>query len=318
MNFFEKLKKIFFKNKTKYLPGEKETFRTVLIAKQEKNPENKLDILRENCHELSSAEITQIILSLPLSRRIEGIELAQKYITPYDLYDIASKKLDYKGKLEILEKFQYRLDQEDIFGLFNLLPPDQRATALSKCIDRFDSFGISEIIKKYIPLYEKLDCLNRYHNQIDNSSKASIISILDSERKIRALKLYSKNLNKTDLNDIICETETNKVSEVFDIIYSYLTPRQIENIIQYYIPESQKLAALYKSCNKLSSATISDIIKFSIPENQKEDALISLQNRIQSNNIGEIIQFCIKGKNILDKVKNNLDVDDLEYFSKTN
>ena len=155
-------------------------------------------------------------------------------------------------------------------------------------------------------------------NQIDSSLKASIISSLDPQRKIRALIQYGKELNKTDLEDIICDTESEKISEVFDVVYAYLTPSQIENIIQYYIPEKQKLSALYKSCNKLSSATISDIIKFAIPEQQKEEALVSLQNRIQSNNIGEIIQFCIKGKHVLDKVKNNLDTEDLEYFNKIN
>lgn len=316
MSFLEKLKSIFFKKKTKYITSGIDVDKILQLAKKEKDPEKKLNILRNYCYELPSSEITQIVLTLPQNKRVEGIEIAQKYITPYDLYDIASKKLDYKGKLSVLEKFPYRLDLEDIFGLFNSIPPDQRNTALKKCIDRFDSFGISEIVKKYIPLYEKLDCLNLYHNQLDSSSKASIISSLDPERKIRALTQYGKELNKTDLEDIVCNTESTKISEVFDVVYSYLTPVQIENMIQYYIPENQKLSALYKSCNKLSSATISDIIKFSIPENQKEEALVSLQNRIASNNIGEIIQFCIKGKNILDKVRNNLDEEDIDYFTK--
>lgn len=318
MSFLEKLKSIFFRKKTKYITSGIDAQKILQLVKKEKDPNEKLNILRNYFYELSSSEITQIITSLPQNKRIEGIEIAQKYITPYDLYDITLKKLDYKGKLEILEKFQHRLDLEDIFGLFNNIPPDQRSTTLKKCIDRFDSYGISEIIIKYVPLYEKLDCLNLYHNQIDSSSKASIISNLDSERKIRALSQYGKELNKTDLEDIVCNTESNKISEVFNVVYSYLSSSQIENIIQYYIPENQKLSALYKSCNKLSSATISDIIKFSIPENQKEEALVSLQNRIQSNNIGEIIQFCIKGKNVLDKVKNNLDAEDLEYFTKVN
>lgn len=318
MNFLEKLKSIFFKKKTKYITSGIDTDKILQLAKKEKDSEKKLNILRNYCYELTSSEITQIIISLPQNKRIEGIEIAQKYITPYDLSDIALKKLDYKGKLEILEKFQYRLDLEDILSLFNNIPPDQRNTSLKKCADRLDSFGISEIIIKYIPLYEKLDCLNLYHTQLDSSSKASIISNLDPERKIRALTQYGKELNKTDLEDIICNTESTKISEVFDVVYSYLTPVQIENIIQYYIPENQKLSALYKSCNKLGSATISDIIKFSIPENQKEEALVSLQNRIKSNNIGEIIQFCIKGKTILDKVKNNLDAEDIEYFNKIN
>jgi len=318
MNFLEKLKSIFFRKKTKYLTSGVDVNKILQLAKKEKDSEKKLNILRNYCYTLSSSEITQIINSLPQNKKIEGIEIAQKYITPYDLYDIALKNLDYKGKIQVLEKFPYRLDLEDIFGLFNNIPPDQRTTALKKCIDRFDSFGLSEIIIKYIPLYEKLDCLNLYHNQLDSSLKASIISSLDPQRKIRALIQYGKELNKTDLEDIICDTESEKISEVFDVVYAYLTPSQIENIIQYYIPEKQKLSALYKSCNKLSSATISDIIKFAIPEQQKEEALVSLQNRIQSNNIGEIIQFCIKGKHILDKVKNNLDTEDLEYFNKIN
>lgn len=315
MNFLEKLKRIFFKNKFKYLTSGIDTEKIISIAKKEKNPDKVLEILKNHMQDLSSSEILQIIINLPISKRTEAVEIAQKYITPYDLYDIAVKKLDYNGKLEVLEKFQHRLDLEDIFGLFNNLPPDQRTFALNKCIDRFDSFGISEIITKYIPLYEKLDCLEKYQDKLDSVSKATIISSLDTDRKIKALRKYEKDLNKTDLNDILCETETNKISKVFDAIYNSLTPNQIADIIQYYIPENQKLSALYKTCNKLNSATISDIIKFSIPENQKEEALITLQYRIKSNNIGEIIQFCIKSKDILTKVQNNLDPEDLEYFS---
>jgi len=254
-------------------------------------------------------------MSLPLDKRTKGIEVAQKYITPYDLYDLSLKKLDCAGKLEVLEKFQDRLDLEDIFGLFNNLPPDQRMKALEITIDRFESFGISEIITKYIPLYEKLECLNLYYDRIDSSAKATIIVKLDTERKIEALEKYGNELNKTDLNEIVCNTETTSIGKVLDVVYNNITSQQIADIIQYYIPENQKLTSLYKCCNKLDSACISDLIKFSIPESQKEEALVTLQNRIKSNNIGEIIQFCIKGKQILDKVKNNLDPEDVEYFN---
>lgn len=315
MNFFEKIKQIFFKNKTKYLSSTIDTEKIINTIKKENDTDKKLDILKNNCQNLSSAEITEIITKLPINKRVEGIEIAQKYITPYDLYDISVKKLDYNGKLQILEKFQNKLDLEDIFELFSNLPPDQRTNALKKCIDRFDSFGISEIIKKYIPLYEKLDCLNLYKEKLNSSSKAAIISVLDTERKITALRQYENELNKTDLNDILCETETNKTTEIFNIIYNNLLPSQIENIIQNYIPEKEKLNALYTSCNKLNSATITDIIKYYIPENQKEEALITLQNRIKSNNIGEIIQLCIKNKNIINKLKNNIYPEDIEYFN---
>lgn len=315
MNFFEKIKKIFFKNKTKFLETAVNTEKIVLIAKKEKNSEKVIEILKNHYQELSSSEISQIIIDLPMNKRTEAIEIVQKYLTPYDLYDIALKKLDYQGKLEILEKFQYRLDLEEIFGIFNNLPPDQRTNALNKCIDRFDSFGIEEIIKRYVPLSEKLDCLNKYHEKLSSYSKASIISVLDTERKIRAIRQYEEELNKTDLNDILCETENEKITEVFNVVYNKLTSSQIENIIQYYIPEKEKLSSLYKCCNKLNSATISDIIKYSIPEEQKEEALVTLQNRIESNNIGEIIQLCIKNKDILAKLKNNIYPEDLEYFN---
>jgi hypothetical protein len=287
------------------------------LIKKEKDPIKVLEILKNNYKELQSYEIVQIISNLPLKNRVEGIEIAQKYITPYDLYDISLKKLDYRGKIEILEKFQTRLDLEDIFQLFNNLPPDQRTNALDKCIDRFESCSLAEVIQKYVPLYERLDCLNKYEDKLDSFSKATIIKNLDSQRKIEALRKYSKELNRTDLYDIICETETSKITEVLDVVYSILTPQQISDIIQYYIPDNKKLDTLYKCCYKLDSSTISDLIKFVIPKEQKEEALISLQNRMKSNNIGEIVQFFVKSKKVLDKVKNNLDPEDIEYF-KTN
>lgn len=315
MNFFERIKRIFFKNNIKAISTGFNTENVLKAIKKEKNSEKSISILENYCSELSSAEIIQAIANLPLDKRTKGIEVAQKYITPYDLYDLSLKKLDYAGKLEVLEKFQDRLDLEDIFGLFNNLPPDQRMKALEITIDRFESFGISEIITKYIPLYEKLECLNLYYDRIDSSAKATIIVKLDTERKIEALEKYGNELNKTDLNEIVCKTETTSIGKVLDVVYNNLTSQQVADIIQYYIPENQKLTSLYKCCNKLDSACISDLIKFSIPESQKEEALVTLQNRIKSNNIGEIIQFCIKGKQILDKVKNNLDPEDVEYFN---
>ena len=117
------------------------------------------------------------------------------------------------------------------------------------------------------------------------------------------------------MNDIICSTEKEKVFSVLSVVYNDISSNQIEDIITFYIPEQEKLAALYMCCNRLNSSTISDIIKFSIPEEQKEEALVSLQNRIKRNNVGEIIQFCIKGKDVLKKVKDNLYPEDYEFFS---
>lgn len=314
MKFSEKIKSIFFKNRIKTISTGIDSRKIILIIKKEKNADVALNILKNYCSMMSSSDISEVIVNLAISKRIEAIEIAQNYITPYDLYDIALKNLDYKGKLEVLEKFQYKLDLEDIFGLFDNLPPDQRSVALSKSIDRFDSFSLSEIIRNYIPLYERLDCLNLYHDKLDSSSKARIIEKLDSDRKIEALKQYGNEINKTDLNSIICHTETSKISSVLDVAYHNLTSQQIADIIQYYIPENEKLTTLYKCCNNLDSSNIADLIKFAIPESEKEEALVTLQNRIKSNNIGEIIQFCIKNVHVLEKVKNNLDMEDIEYF----
>lgn len=318
MKLFEKIKSIFFKNKVKALPEASiETEKVVLLAVKEREPEKVLDILRTYCFEMNSNSIVHIIAHLPMKRRVEGIEIAQKYITPYDLSDLALRKLDYNGKICVLEKFQNRLDLEDMYQLFNNIPPDQRVRALKKCVDRFDSFALSEIIKKYMPLYDRLDCLNLYHTRLDGSSKANIIKELDADRKFTALSKYQKELNKTDLYDIVCSTETDRIPDVLNVVYNSLTSKQISDIIQYYVPEKRKLETLYKCCYRLDSSTISDLIKYTVPEEQKEEALISLQNRIKSNNIGEILQFCVKSANALKKVQHNLDSEDVEYFENT-
>lgn len=317
MSLFEKIKRIFFKNKFQTLSEGFNSEDIINLAKKEKNPEKILEILNNNVTQLQSAEIAQIISMLPNNYRIQGIEIVQKYITPYDLYDLALKKLDSTGKIEVLEKFQTRLDLEDIFQLFNNLPPDKRVTALNKCIERFESYSLSEVIQKYIPLYERLNCLNLYKNKLDASSKSLIIGTLDTKRKILALQQYNKEINKTDLYNIVCETEQNKISEVLDVVSNKLTSQQISDIIQYHIPENQRLTSLYKCCYRLEGSKISDLIKFSIPEEQKEEALIALQNRMKSNNIGEIIQFCVRSKKALDKVKHNLDPEDVEFFKNS-
>lgn len=315
MNLFEKIKNLFFKPRFKALPEESlEIEKITLLAVKEKDPEKTLDILRNYCYEMKSDSIVHIISHLPNKRRVEGIEIAQKYITPYDLSELALKKLDFNGKIEVLEKFQNRLDLEDIYKLFNSVSPDQRENALRKCVERFDSFGLSELIRIYIPLYDRLDCLNLYHARLDAFSKANIIKELDADRKIQALNKYGKEINKTDLFDIVCQTETDRIPDVLNVVYSNLTSKQISDIIQYHIKDDKKLETLYKSCYKLDSATISDLIKYTIPDDQKEQALISLQNRIKSNNIGEILQFCVRTTNALKKVQHNLDPEDVEYL----
>lgn len=318
MRLFNIIKNFFLKSKVKKLPAQSyETEKIVLLALKEKDSEKVLEILRKYCFDMTSDSIVHIIIHLPMKKRIEGIEIAQKFITPYDLAELSLKKLDYNGKITVLEKFQNRLDLDDIYKLFNNIPPDKRVYALKKCVDRFDSFALSKIIKKYIPLYDRLDCLNTYHLKLDGSSKANIIKVLDADRKSSALKLYEKEINKVDLFDIVCESEPDKIPDVLNMVYSSLTCKQISDIIQFYVPEKRKLETLYKCCYKLDSSTISDLIKFTIPEEQKEEALISLQNRMKSNNIGEILQFCVKSANALQKVKHNLDSEDVEYFQKT-
>ncbi len=318
MNLFERIKRIFFKEKIKVLPSEAmDIQKIVLYAIREKNPENVLEILRNNSFSMKSSDIIQIIGHLPMKYRIEGIEISNRYITPYDLSELALKKLDYTGKIDILEKFQFRLDFDDINKLFNAIPPDQRSNALKKCIDRFDSFAIADVIKNYIPLYERLDALNMYRSKLDKFSKATIIESLDSDKKILALELYAKELSQKDLADIVCRTENNRMADVLNVVYQYLSCNQIAEIIQYYIPEKRKLEMLYKSCYKLDSAVISDLIKFSIPEESREEALIALQNRMKKTNVGEVLQFCTKSMNVFKKVQHNLDLEDVEYFKKT-
>lgn len=318
MKLLEKIKAIFFKRKVKALPEvSNEIEKIVLLAVKEKNTDKVLDILRMYCFEMSSNSIIHIIAHLPMKKRVEGIEIAQKYITPYDLSDLAMRKLDFEGKINVLEKFQNRLDLEDMYSLLNNIPPDQRVNALKRCVDRFDSFALSEVIKRYVPLYDRLDCLNLYHNRLDGSAKANIIKELDADRKFAALGKYQKELNKTDLYDIVCSTEANRISDVLNVVYNNLTSKQISDIIQYYVPEKRKLETLYKCCYRLDSSTISDLIKYTVPEEQKEEALISLQNRIKSNNIGEILQLCVRSVNALKKVQHNLDAEDVEYFKNT-
>ena len=317
MKIFEKIKTFFFGKKIKALPENGiEIDKISLMAITEKNPENVLNILKNYGSEMKSESIVNIISHLPLDRRVEAIEICDKYIIPYDLAELTLKKLDYRGKITVLEKYQDRLDLEDIYHLLDNIPPDQRKIALDKCVDSLDSLSISEIIKNYIPLYERLDCLNAYYEKLDGYSKASIIEVLDSDRKIEALKKYVKEISKLDLMDIVCETETNRIPELLEIVYDKLSSKQIMDIIQYYVPDEKKLETMYKCCSNLDSATISDLIKYVIPEGQKEEALIAMQNRIKSNNIGDILQFCVKSVKALKKVQHNLEPEDVEYFKK--
>ena len=315
MKFWEKIKAIFFKKKIKALPSKGlEIDKIVLTTINENDPEKVIDALKNYGSEMQSESIVHIISHLPLDKRFDAINLCKEYINTYDLAELALRKLDYTGKMAILEQFQDRLDLEDIYKLFNNIPPDKRSVALSKCIERLDSLGIAEIIKKYVPLYDRLDCLNNYSDKLDGFSKAEIIESLDDERKISALTSYAEEINKTDLYDIVSNTETNNILDVLNIVYEKLTSKQIMDIIQYYVPNEKKLETMYKCCNKLDSSTISDLIKYAIPDNQKEEALIAMQNRMQSNNIGEILQFCVKTISALEKVQHNLDAEDVEYF----
>ncbi len=317
MKLFERLKEIFFGKKIKALPSKSlEIDKIVLMAVREKDSDKVLDILQNYSQEMDSDSIVHIISNLPMNRRLEGIGIAIRNIAPFDLAELALKKLDYNGKIEVLDKYEYKLSVEDIYQLFNNIPPDQRSYALKKCSERLDSADIADIIKNYVPLYERLECLNLYSDQLDGYSIASIVKTLDTDRKMEALRLYEKEINRTDLYEIVCGTETRKISDVLDIVYNELTTKQIYDLIQYYIPSDKKMETLYKCCYKLDSSTISDIIKYVLPDEQKEEALISLQNRIKSNNIGEILQLCVRSLSALKKVQHNLDPEDVEYFKK--
>lgn len=315
MNLFERIKRIFFKEKTKALPSEATDIqKIVLLATRERDSKKVLEILTNHASFMKSSDIIQIISHLPMKDRIEAIRISNKYITPYDLAELSVKKLNYEGKIQILQEFDNRLDLEDIYQLFNSITPDQRFNALQKCIDRFDSFGIAEIIDRYIPLYERLDALNMYRYNLDGSAKAAIIQNMDDDRKITALKTYAKEINKTDLEDIVCNTREDKIPDVLNVVYNYLSAQQIADIIRYNVSEKRKLEMLYKCCYKLDSAIISDLIKFTVPKESREEALVALQNRMDKTNVGEVFQFCTKSLSVFKKIQHNLDPEDVEYF----
>lgn len=315
MNLFERIKRIFFKEKTKALPSEATDIqKIVLLATRERDSKKVLEILTNHASFMKSSDIIQIISHLPMKDRIEAIRISNKYITPYDLAELSVKKLNYEGKIQILQEFDNRLDLEDIYQLFNSITPDQRFNALQKCIDRFDSFGIAEIIDRYIPLYERLDALNMYRYNLDGSAKAAIIQNMDDDRKITALKTYAKEINKTDLEDIVCNTKEDKIPDVLNVVYNYLSAQQIADIIRYNVSEKRKLEMLYKCCYKLDSAIISDLIKFTVPKESREEALVALQNRMDKTNVGEVFQFCTKSLSVFKKIQHNLDPEDVEYF----
>lgn len=315
MNLFERIKRIFFKSSVKALPEETSDIqKIVLLATRERDSKKVLEILTNHAEFMKSSDIVQIISHLPMKDRVEAIRISNKYITPYDLAELSVKKLNYEGKIQVLHEFEYRLDLEDIYQLFNSITPDQRLNALKKCVDRFDLFGIAEIIDRYIPLYERLDALNLYHSKLDGFAKATIIQNIDDDRKIIALKKYAKEINKTDLEDIICSTSSEKVPDILNVVYNYLSGQQIADIISYNVPENRKLEMLYKCCNELDSAIISDLIKFTIPEESREEALVALQNRMDKTNVGEVFQFCTRSLSVFKKIQHNLDSEDIEYF----
>lgn len=315
MNFFEKIKRIFIKDKVKALPVEStDISKIVLLATREHDSEKVLEVLRIHACEMKSSDIIQIIGGMPKQFRRQGIAIANKYIAPYDLTELALKKLDYVGKMEILERYQHRLGLQDIYQLFDSIPPDQRLNALKQCSARFDSYGLSEVIKNYVPLYERLEALNIYHTKLDGFSKASIIRKLDGEGKIKALELYAKEIAPNDLKVIVYETDNENLPDVLNMAYHYLSCNQIADIIRDNVPEKRKLEMLYKCCYKLDSATISDLIKFSIHEEERDEALVALQNRMNKVNVGEVLQFCAKSLKVLKKVQHNLYPEDVEYF----
>ena len=61
MNFFERIKRIFFKNNIKAISTGFNTENVLKAIKKEKNSEKSISILENYCSELSSAEIIQAI-----------------------------------------------------------------------------------------------------------------------------------------------------------------------------------------------------------------------------------------------------------------
>ena len=137
---------------------------------------------------------------------------------------------------------------------------------------------------------------------------------MDDNRKVSALKTYAKEINKTDLEDIVCNTREDKIPDALNVVYNYLSAGQIADIIRYNVSEKRKLEMLYKCCYKLDSAIISDLIKFTVPQESREEALIALQNRMDKTNVGEVFQFCTKSLSVFQKIQHNLDPEDVEYF----
>ncbi|MBR3152558.1 MAG: hypothetical protein IKF52_03010 [Clostridia bacterium] len=290
MNFFARIKNIFFKKKMKRLVAGPDPDKTAQIALKERNPDKILEILNNSSYILTSEEITTLISRLPIKRRVEGMKIAKNYLMPYNLFELINYKLDNLSKVEALSEFQDDIDLYEIYEIFNNMAPDRRVAALEKCIDRFDPSSLGELIEVYIPISERGDMLYKYDSLIDPFSKAAIIMKMIPDESIEALKKYCTEINSSNICYIISSLPSTHVEGALRVSYNQLNSNQIRNIIMYNVPEKQRLNLLEICSDKLDIAARTDIIRYGIPEKEIENAVTTLADYLDKEHVSGIVE----------------------------
>ncbi len=319
MKIIDIIKSFLNKIKLKRLPEATNSDNVILLIKKEKNPEKIKDILGNYMLYLTSYEIIDIISKLPINDRIETLLKYRKYITPYDLSDFIVKKLDTNRKMIALKEFQMQLDLYDIYNIFDNISPDRREEALDSIIDRFDSYAVSDIIKKYIPFKQRKNLLYKYEDIIDSISKASIILQMPVKDKLEATEKYINEISKINLLEIVTSFPEKNISEATIKFAQKLSMTQISDIIIYNIPEDNRKDTLIKVSEYLNSSIISDIIKYCLKNEERREVLIELKEKLDEKNIAEIVQYFLKDDiELINILKDKMYTEDVMYFKNAN
>ncbi|MBR3132679.1 MAG: hypothetical protein IKG42_01135 [Clostridia bacterium] len=212
---------------------------------------------------------------------------------------IALKERNPDKIIEILNNSSYILTSEEISTLISRLPIKRRVEGMKIAKNYLMPYDLFELINNKLDNLSKVEAISEFQDNIDLYEIYEIFNNMAPDRRVAALEKCIDRFDPASLGELI-ETYI-PISERGDMLYKYdslIDSFSKAAIIMKMIPD-ESIDALKKYCGEINSSNICYIIS-SLPSTHVAGALRVSYNQLNSNQIRNIIMYNVPEKQRVD------------------
>lgn len=224
--------------------------------------------------------------------------------------ELALKEKNPEKIIDILNNTSNILTSNEIATIISKLPIKKRLEGMIIARKNINAYDLYELIDKKLDNLSKVNAIKEFQDDLNLYELFGIFNNLSPDRRTEALEQCIDRFDPSSLGELI--ESYIPLSERGDMLYKYdsiIDPFSKTQIIMKMIPD-EGVEALKKYCNEINSNNIFYIIN-SFPTTYISDALRFSYKNLNSNQIRNIIMYKVPEEqrlNLLEICSEKLDI----------